>query len=69
MLEGKLYYHEKEDYWYLIDANNEKFNVSQLIYGLASLGHFDDESWVGEGEHFKVTLEVNGEVQKGKVAL
>lgn len=65
MLEGKLYYDEQKDYWYLIDKAERKFNVSEIVYGLASLGHFDDESWVGEGEYFKVTLEVNGEVALG----
>ena len=68
MLEGNLYYNEEKDYWYLIDSEGYKYDVSNLIYALSALGHFDDESYTGEGEMFKVTLEVGGSIRKGRLA-
>jgi len=63
LIEGKLYYSELEDYWYIIREDESIINVSELIYGLSNhSAHFDDELYIGEGEHFKVTLEINGEV-------
>lgn|GEM_PF-3412958 len=62
MLEGRLYYDDSQDYWYLIDMNGEKLDISEIIYSLVESKKFDDKSWHGEGEHFKLTFEVDGKV-------
>lgn len=68
MIEGKLYYDEEKDYWYIIKEDDSRvIVVSELIYGLSNHGsNFDDELYIGEGEHFKLTLEINGKVANTK---
>jgi len=57
MIEGKLWYDEQKDCWYLIMEDNRKIDVSNFIYEFSDLNSFfDEESLVGEGEYFKVEL-------------
>lgn len=60
MIEGALYYNTKEDFWYLVLDNGHQLNVSDMIYGLASLYAFDSDKFEGDGERIKVSLEIDG---------
>lgn len=60
MLEGNLYYHDKEDFWYMVLDNGHQLKVSELIYGLAGFYAFDADKLNGKGERIKISLEVDG---------